>query len=85
MLRLCKVCGAEKPYDVLGSGMKGRGFNGMVCYSCWLIEQREWRATPWGREQANEAARASRGRSNKRTRIAFLAKSIRIYAEIKTD
>ena len=59
MLRTCKVCGTTHEYDEKEAGTKARGFHGKVCYACYLEEQRAWRGTALGREEANEASRAS--------------------------
>ena len=61
-LRICKVCGVRKEFNGLGVGDKARGFHGKVCYGCVLEEQRAWRGTQLGRDEANEASRAYRRR-----------------------
>jgi len=62
MLKLCRCCGALREFDEGGMGTKARGFHGKICYGCYLSEQRAWRGTALGREQANEASRATAAR-----------------------
>lgn len=59
MFRRCKECGHAGLYNPSATGTKARGFHGHVCYACYLEEQRSWRGTELGRQQANEASRAS--------------------------
>ena len=74
MFRTCKVCGLIKWYEKEGRGAKGKGFNGLVCYACFLEDQRVWRTTELGREQAREDSRKSR-LSRKRTK-AIVVKDV---------
>jgi hypothetical protein len=56
MLRICKICGLESEYVKDGLGTKAQGFHGRVCYGCYLEEQRAWRGTALGREEARRAS-----------------------------
>ena len=58
-MKTCKVCKQEKEFSPEARGHKAQGFFGHVCWSCFLEEQRAWRGTALGREEANEASRAS--------------------------
>ena len=59
MRRTCKICGSEGDYERNALGTKAKGFHGLVCYDCYLVDQRAWRGTDLGRKQANEASLAS--------------------------
>jgi len=60
LLRNCKICGFEGPYDRDGVTARLRGFHGYVCWDCVLEEQRTWRGTDLGREQSREITAAYR-------------------------
>ena len=62
MLRTCKVCGVAGDYKPWALGTKAKGFHGWVCYTCYILDQRAWRGTALGRDEANEASRAYRMR-----------------------
>lgn len=62
MLRTCKTCGFVGEYDIRALGTKAKGFHGKVCFTCYLEDQRAWRGTVLGRQQANEASVASNSR-----------------------
>jgi len=62
MFRICKICGTAKLFSGASLGTRARGFHGLVCYGCYLEDQRAWRGTALGREEANEASRAHRRR-----------------------
>ena len=62
-MRVCKVCGLPKPYDP-GAKQKSKasGFYGAKCWDCHLDAQREYRATPEGREATRAAGLKSKRR-----------------------
>lgn len=62
MERTCKLCGTTGEYDLAGKGTRQRGFHGHVCYPCYLEDQRAWRGTELGRQEANDASAAYRKR-----------------------
>lgn len=62
MERTCKLCGTVGVYDASAVGMKQKGFNGYVCYACYLEDQRAWRGTELGRLEANSASVNTRAR-----------------------
>jgi hypothetical protein len=67
MLRTCKVCGITAEYDAAGQGTRAKGFHGHVCYACYLEDQRTWRLSDLGRQEANEASAAYRARKRERS------------------
>ena len=68
MQRTCKTCGVVGDHVPTAPTAVLRGFHGFVCWSCLLAEQRAWRGTDLGREEAREASAAYRAR--KRDRLA---------------
>jgi hypothetical protein len=62
MQRTCKLCGFVGEYHADGVGTRARGFHGHVCYACYLEDQRSWRKTELGRQEANDASAAYRSR-----------------------
>lgn len=64
MQRTCKVCKVIGEYKPTEKSAKARGFHGYVCWACHMEEQRAWRLTPVGRQEANEASAAYRRRRN---------------------
>ena len=62
MDRTCKLCGMVGDYHAEALGMKQKGFNGYVCYACYLEDQRVWRGTELGRLEANTASVNTRAR-----------------------
>lgn len=58
-MKTCKVCKQNKEFNPEGTGHRARGFYGHVCWDCYLEEQRAWRGTALGREQANQASKAT--------------------------
>lgn len=61
-MKTCKVCGVVREYDGQALGTKARGWHGLICYTCYILDQRAWRGTALGRDEANEASRAYRMR-----------------------
>ena len=59
-MKQCKICGLEKYYAPEAMGSAARGFHGSVCWSCFLAEQKGWRATGLGREANNDSSRLSK-------------------------
>ena len=59
-LRTCKICGVVGDYDRGALGTKAKGFHGLVCFKCYMEDQRAWRGTELGRAMANAASRESR-------------------------
>jgi len=56
-LKLCNMCGKEKPYDrTAKKDSKASGFKGAVCWGCHIVAQQETRSTPEGREASQEAS-----------------------------
>lgn len=45
-MRTCKVCNQTKPYDATQPKPKARGFVGFVCWSCYVIAQRQRTQSP---------------------------------------
>ena len=66
MQRTCKICDFVGPYTPEAPTAVLRGFHGFVCWACILAEQRAWRGTALGREEAREASAMSRARKRER-------------------
>ena len=52
MERTCKICGFVGEYTPDAETAVGRGFHGLVCWTCVVKEQRAWRNTEVGREES---------------------------------
>jgi len=63
VLRTCKICGVTGDYDCGALGPKAKGFHGLMCFKCYMEDQRAWRRTELGREMANMASAKSRKRN----------------------
>lgn len=62
MLRTCKLCGVVGAYNPDEKSTRLRGFHGHICWACYLEDQRAWRGTELGRQEANDASAAYRKR-----------------------
>jgi hypothetical protein len=63
IMKFCKICGEEKPYNPAVPGCKSpkrRGFHGDVCWDCYKVSQtaRYQEATKQAREIRQEARKA---------------------------
>lgn len=67
VLRRCKVCSDVGEYFADRVGAKAKGFHGLVCWSCHMADQRSWRGTELGRQEANDASTAYRQRRKANT------------------
>lgn len=62
MERTCKVCGFVGMHNPAAKSGRARAFHGLVCWECVVAEQRAWRGTELGREEARAATIAYRQR-----------------------